>query len=254
MNALFTSVGKAIESIQEDYGVLPGSILVFQSHGVGLAYKPHIHCILTAGGITKENKWEGLGSISYKRLTKVVQENLYKELKKKIKEEKLPKEEEIDEREWKVYVTYYQDSGEKIVGYVSHTACGVVINMNQEFKIDKEKGTIGFKENHNGKVVRTELRMETFVERYMNHIPPEHSVTVRYYGLYSNQNKGKLEELQKEFPVVVNDEEEGITDYCPNCHSPMITIEIVARNVEVYTYKEIKHLQYYYNSHRNKKG
>ncbi len=41
-----------------------------------MVYKPHIHCALTAGGIDENGRWVPLGSISYTRLAKVVQEYL----------------------------------------------------------------------------------------------------------------------------------------------------------------------------------
>src|SRR5574344_1658440 len=141
MNAFFECVKKAIATISIDYGITPGCVAVFQSHGKGMVYKPHIHCALTAGGIDGRGKWVPLGSISYNRLAKVVQECLVKELcRKEISKDELPQEHEIDHREWTVYSTYYQDNAEKIVGYLSHTANGVVINLNQDVEEDPVKG------------------------------------------------------------------------------------------------------------------
>ena len=185
-----------------------------------MSYKPHIHCALTAGGIADTGEWIALGSISYNRLAKVVQDNLVKELKKK-GIEKVPESSEINAREYTVYATYHQDSAEKIVGYLSHTANGVVINLKQKLIEDTTKGTFTFTEVHAGKQINIEIQQETFVERYINHIPPPHTVTVRYYGLYSNQYSSKLEKLQKQFPMEIDYEEEEIVDHCPNCHTPM---------------------------------
>ena len=220
MNAFFECVKRSIASITKEYGITPGCAAVFQSHGRGMSYKPHIHCALTAGGIADTGEWIALGSISYNRLAKVVQDNLVKELKKK-GIEKVPESSEINAREYTVYATYHQDSAEKIVGYLSHTANGVVINLKQKLIEDTTKGTFTFTEVHAGKQINIEIQQETFVERYINHIPPPHTVTVRYYGLYSNQYSSKLEKLQKQFPMEIDYEEEEIVDHCPNCHTPM---------------------------------
>jgi len=226
MNAFFECVKRAIATISSDYGVTPGCVAVFQSHGKGMVYKPHIHCALTAGGITENGKWVQLGSIAYTRLAKVVQDNLIKELlKKEIVASELPDEDEIDNREWTVYSTYYQNSAEKIIGYLSHTANGVVINLNQDIEEDLIEQTMRFTENHAGKQISTELKKVTFVERYLNHIPPPHTVTVRYYGLYSNQYSSQLEKLQEQFPVEIDYEDEELVDHCPNCHTPMQIIQ-----------------------------
>lgn len=239
MNAFFECVKKAIATISKDYGVTPGCVAVFQSHGKGMVYKPHIHCAVTAGGITADGKWVQLGSISYTRLAKIVQDNLKKELlKKEIGEINLPQEYEINDREWSVYSTYYQNSAEKIIGYLSHTANGVVINLNQDIEEDTVRGTMRFTENHAGKQISTELQKVTFVERYVNHIPPPHTVTVRYYGLYSNQYSSQLEKLQKQFPVEIDYEDEVLVDHCPNCHAPMEIIKTLEPYEVVMTYEE----------------
>lgn len=220
MNAFFECVKKAIAAITKEYGITPGCAAVFQTHGKGMAYKPHVHCALTAGGITETGEWIPLGTISYTLLAKVIQDNLVKELRKKGIEE-LPECTEINTREYSAYATYHQHSAEKIIGYLAHTANGVVINMNQKIIEDTTKGTFRFTEVHAGKQISTELQKETFVERYINHIPPAHTVTVRYYGLYSNQYSSKLEKLQKLFPMEMDFEEDDTVDHCPNCHAPM---------------------------------
>jgi hypothetical protein len=239
MNAFFECVKKAIATITKEYGITPGCVAVFQSHGKGMCYKPHIHCALTAGGITSDGKWVELGSISYTRLTEVVQDNLVKELvRKKIPAIDIPAEKEINNREWSVYSTYFQNTAEKIIGYLSHTAQGVVINLNQDIREDADKGTVSFIENHAGKQIGTALPKTIFVERYINHIPPPHTVTTRYYGLYSNQYSTRLEQLQKEFPIEIDYDDEEVTDRCPNCHTPMDIIKILEPYEEAPSYTE----------------
>lgn len=234
MNAFFECTKKAIAAIAKDFGITPGCVAVFQSHGKGMSYKPHMHCAITAGGIDSDGNWIKLGSVPYTKLSNVVQNNLIKELRKKnIPDNDIPQEHSINNREWTVYSTYFQDSAEKIIGYLSHTANGVVINLNQDIEEDLIQGTVRFTENHRGKQVSTELKKKTFVERYLNHIPPAHTVTVRYYGLYSNQYSSQLEKLQQQFPLIINYEEEELVDYCPNCHAIMDIIKLLEPYEEV---------------------
>lgn len=241
MNAFFECVKKAIATISKDYGVTPGCVAVFQSHGKGMCYKPHIHCALTAGGITADGKWVALGSIAYTRLANVVRDNLVKELvRKEVSAIEIPAEKEIHNGEWTVYSTYFQNTAEKIIGYLSHTSQGVVINLKQEIREDRIKDTVRFTENHAGKQIGIELKTATFVERYLNHIPPPHTVTTRYYGLYSNQYSTKLEILQKQFPIEIDYEDEEIADRCPNCHAPMEIIKILEPYEEVTDYEQFR--------------
>lgn len=232
INVLFKSVSRVIGNIRNDKGLLAGSILVFQSHGRGMCYKPHIHCILSAGGIGEDKTWKEIGSLPYKQMQEEFRCLAYKELSKTIGSDRLPDTKEIDNNEWKVYPEYHQGNGKSIVGYLSHTSCGSVINLKQDFMISGN--SIRFTETHDGKVIETELEKKTFVERYLNHIPPEGVVSIRYYGLYSNQHSEELKEIRKSFPkeieVIV---EESVIDKCPECESRMFTLIVFPPNTSI---------------------
>ncbi len=241
MNAFFESVKKAIGKISSEYGITPGCVASFQTHARGMAYKPHIHCALTDGGVIgKKAEWVRLGSISYTMLRDVVKQTFDKHLRRLLKTnlEDLPKENEIDDRGWSVYGTYSKGDAEHIIGYMAHVSTGTVINLNKGITIDTEKGTIRFSERHGEHVVETELRKEVFCERYLNHIPVKHTVTVRYYGLYSNDYSSVLYKLQEQFPGSEYEEPEW-TDTCPVCHKPMVVVKLLD------PYEEPMPLEYY---------
>ncbi len=231
IDVLFKCASKVIANVRSDKDLLAGSVLVFQSHGRGMCYKPHIHCILSAGGVTEDNKWKEIGSLPYKGMEEEFHRLVYKELSKCIGSERLPNTKEIDNKEWKVHPEYHQGNGKSIVGYLSHTSCGSVINLKQDFKITES--SIRFTETHDGKVIETELEKKTFVERYLNHIPPEGVVSIRYYGLYSNQHSEELKEIRKQFPKEVEEiVDEAIADMCPECDSRMFTLMIFPPNTD----------------------
>jgi hypothetical protein len=225
MNAFFDSIKKAITEISKIYGITPGCVASFQSSAKGMAYKPHIHCAISDGGIDKDGKWVKLDNLATTLLCNVVKETLYTNLKKVIPSEDLPPENKINTKGYTVYATHYKDNAEKIVGYMAHVASGTVFNIKKGIVINQEKETVIFSEKHNGDYVQSELSTDLFVERFMNHIPPAHSVTVRYYGLYSNKYRKKLEEIRTQFP----DEriEEEPVDICPICKHPMKIVKVL---------------------------
>lgn len=232
INVLFKSVSKVIGNIRNDKDLLVGSILVFQSHGRGMCYKPHIHCILSAGGLSGDNTWKEIGSLPYKQMEEEFRCLVYKELSKNIGSDRLPDTKEIDDQEWKVHPEYHQGNGKSIVGYLSHTSCGSVINLKQDFKITTTH--IKFTETHDGKVIETELEKKTFVERYLNHIPPEGVVSIRYYGLYSNQHTEELKKIRNVFPKETEEIiEESVVDLCPECGNRMFTLVIFPPNTSL---------------------
>ncbi len=64
----------------------------------------------------------------------------------------------------------------------------------------------------------------------MNHIPEKGSVLIRNYGLYSNRNKKKLEELRnfltKTTEGTRRDPEEEMEEKCPKCGTRMEVVQI----------------------------
>ena len=46
---LFEAVDSVIKDWEQSMGLRTGRMLVFQSHGRGMSYKPHIHCLMADG-------------------------------------------------------------------------------------------------------------------------------------------------------------------------------------------------------------
>jgi hypothetical protein len=197
-----------------------GSVLAFQSHGRGMSYKPHMHCILTAGGLDSENNWIDIGSVKYRELEEKVEQYFHEEIQSKILEKRLGEEKRKD---WRVYATYHHESGNRIAEYLAHSYGGVVIDIEKGFKDYNEKGMVKIEEEHNGKTVETILNKRTFLERYLNHIPPAGTVMVRYYGVYANRHKKDLERINEIFDRQNEDEweSEQIIEKCPVCKTTM---------------------------------
>lgn len=225
INVMFSCVSEAIKELGEEYGVLFGSILTFQSHGKGMCRKLHIHCILTAGGLSEDKKWIEIESLQYRKLLGKMQDKLYQKLEQAFPADDLPDTKNIDNNEYKVYPTFHQKTGKSIVKYLSHSIFGVVINMHQQFRIDEKNGAIGFSEEHSGKHIEIVLSNKEFTKRYLSHIPPPGLVMVRSYGLYSNRHKEELENFRKEIIErygYEDIEEEKIKNPCPVCQCQMI--------------------------------
>jgi len=64
----------------------------------------------------------------------------------------------------------------------------------------------------------------TFAKRYLNHIPPERTVIIRYYGLYANRQTDKLEQAKNQLGIKPVEPKEQNVPLCPNCHEKMILV------------------------------
>lgn len=234
---LFKSINKVFAGLKSETQLLFGYALTFQSHGRGMSYKPHVHCILSDGGINKEGKWEKFHQIVYSRLIERFKEITYQELLETIPSACLPNTKDIKHAEWNIYPEYHREGGKSIAGYLGHSAYGAVINLKQQFDI--RENTITFTETHLGRAIDTTLETKTFVERYLNHIPPANFVTLRYYGLYSNQHTEELKKIRSHFPEESEKVEEIVVDICHICQSKMKTLLVFQGDADLNEIEEI---------------
>jgi hypothetical protein len=226
MNCMFIAVREAIALIGQESGLLLGSILVFQSHGSRMSYKPHIHCILSGGGLDKNKKWTSLQNTPTRKMEEITQKTFEKELRKRLNNNV-----EIytsKSKQYPIYTSIHEGSGKTIIEYLSRSRNGVVINMEQEFIIDEDH--IKYKETDGGIEREIRLKKKTFIERYLNHIPPEGAVVVRYYGLYSNRHKKDFRIAEEQIGNCIDKKPESYKELCPQCNKEMVVIEIINRN------------------------
>jgi|GEM_PF-1985141 len=233
IDSFFHTVQKAFKKLQQDLGITLGIIMVFQSHAQGLFFKPHMHCIVTDHGLSNNiiNKWVLCGSLKYNTLRDVTKETLIPHLKKKmhplLRNHFKETFEACDERKWTVYPAIHKFNGDSIVNYLSKSVSGLVIDIENDLEYSSEESTYTIRDRHMGKEKTITLDVNTFWYRYLSHIPPKGTVTIRNYGLYSNKYSGLLEQIRiREYGLEsiteeINNEEEE----CSSCYGTMITNE-----------------------------
>jgi len=236
INSFFHSVQQAFKKHQQKIGLTLGIIMVFQSHGHGLCFKPHIHCIVTNHGIDQNNRWLSYPTPSYNDMENTLKETMIPHLKKKLHpylRNHFKKElDSCNEKKWSVYPAYHKFNGESIVNYLSKSVSGMVIDIENDLDFSPEEEIFTIRDRHMGKERTTTLDVNTLYQRYLSHIPPKGAVTIRNYGLYSNRYRDVLERIRiDEYRLESPKEEEG--DYeeeCSACHGMMETKEVFTIN------------------------
>ena len=235
MNLLFALIKASFKKYQEETGLTYGLIMVFQSHGAGLCYKPHIHCILTAGGVDEGENWIKDNSVKYKKIANGVVDTLREhtvlEHFPEIYDTEPLFEEGLKEKRWGYTVVAHKNAG-SIVNYLSRKMYGLLVDPKEE--IEEVDGKVQLKQRHGDREVKTTLRWNDFYDRYFAHIPEKGAVVVRSYGIYSNRKKNLLAKLLKALSgekEKTGSNEEGHVEVCPECEYPL---EIV----EVFTYEK----------------
>lgn len=180
-------------------GVEPGICLCIQTSGRALNFNPHLHLLITEGGLGKDNKWNSLSYISRDLLGKKWQYFLLTRLKKN-----LPKSERtkklIDKlfKEKRMFITYAKQERKRrvdIVGYLIKYVISPPISYRRiiEYKDDEVTFRYQTREGAQNKVKK--LTVLGFIHLLVQHIPKENQKMIHYYGLYARPRAKKLKRI-----------------------------------------------------------
>ncbi len=237
-------------------GATIGFYGILHTWGGKLWPHPHVHFIVTAGGINSAGQWvtpkydrsflfpvlalspvfrakflesiqkaydKGLlkfpGNLNFLSDSNTFKQWLYHEVPK----------------EWVVFSKPPFSDPEEVVKYIGrYTHCTAIGNNRI---ISMEDGTIEFwfkNTRKNSKWETTSLPVMTFIERFLYHVLPKHFHRIRYYGFLANgKAKSNIETIrhalsgkQKDETCNVSDTEKGMT--CPACQKgTMMTLLVI---------------------------
>jgi len=182
-----------------------GIIAVTQTSGRASNWNPHLHMLVTEGGLDEEGGWQDFYWFDYEILRKKWMYNLLKMVREEYRgnKEVMGKIEEIYERRKEVGLIA-RAKKEKvrkrdIVGYLIKYVASPPIAVSRITEYDGEKVTYYYREHPTDKKVATTVSAHEFIRRMIQHIPEKGLKMVRHYGLYAfrvvKKAREKLEEI-----------------------------------------------------------
>lgn len=206
---LFDSAKDTLLTFGKDKKYLGGSVGitgVLHTWGQELSFHPHVHCLVSGGGINEAGKW-----ISPKRkeetilfplqAMKMVYRAIFmKRLRKMIKLNKLKADgidlpevlKQIADKTWNVYAKAPFNDVSAVVEYLGRYTHKVALSYHRIKTITDRHVSFKYKDyhdNHKQKVLT--ITQEEFLRRLEQHILPRRYVKVRYYGYLQNHGKKK---------------------------------------------------------------
>lgn len=219
---LFRATATAVvDWFKHKHNIKPGIVSVLHTSGSDLKYHPHVHMIVTGGGMelkTKQLKQLKSDFLTRQRfMASKFKQYFFKELFSQVSSEKMDTTErfngdkekffkwarEIRDKHWIVSIQKPLEDIGQIVGYVGRytkRAClseyKIVSWNDREIKIlfNDYKNTP--KNSKPLQSVKT-FTNEGFFDALLQHVPIQKFKMVRYYGLYSSHYKSFIKENQK---------------------------------------------------------
>lgn len=173
----------------------PGFICVLHTFGRDLKWNPHIHCLVSEGGIGKSGLWRANKHFNYTFLRNTFRTALLNLLEKKL----APSFKKVKAkcyREHKdgfyVYAKPNKCDPKVVTKYIGRYLGRPVIATSRIDNYDGENVTFHYNRHEDEKLIVETIPVLEFIQRLIQHIPEKHFKQIRYYGLYARtkeQNK-----------------------------------------------------------------
>jgi hypothetical protein len=188
---LMQVAAKAVQELcaqKRHLGALPGMLAVLHTWNGQLRYHPHVHLLLTGGGITPDGQhWEsprGEFLVPVALLSRKIAAKFREALQTKAPQAlgSLPKG--LWQREWVSFVKHYGYGNDAVLNYLSRYVFRSAISNARILGMDRTHVTFRWKDRK-AQAWRTErLPGVEFLRRFLQHVLPRGFHKVRYYGLW----------------------------------------------------------------------
>jgi hypothetical protein len=239
-NILFRSSAEALQQLAWDkrfVGGRIGMVGVLHTWTRALLYHPHVHYIVTGGGLDESGNW-----VSSRPDFLVHVFPLGVLFRAKVREElkKTNFFDQVSERVWKKsWVVHCEavGSGEAAFKYLAPYIFRVAISNRRILELESGKVTFEYKESATDQKRITTVTAEEFIRRFLQHVLPERFIKVRYYGLLSPTNRHLLNRarevltagVEQSKPIDKSRDAKQPTETkvrcCPKCGSSLILVE-----------------------------
>jgi hypothetical protein len=267
---LFHAAAETLRIIAADpkhLGAEIGFFAVLHTWGSNLLHHPHLHCVVSGGGLSPDGtQWISCRAgffLPVRVLSRLFRRLFLEQLVKAYDAGKLEffsSLESLRDRssfldylaptratEWVVYAKRPFAGPEQVLDYVGRYTHRVAISNNRLLDIAEGKVSFRYKDyRHDAQQKTMTLEAEEFIRRFLLHVLPEGFQRIRYYGFLANRyREHKLARCRKllDMPAPEPPASELSKDYrdryeqltgsslweCPVCHQGrMLVIEILA--------------------------
>lgn len=239
---LFDSSAQTLLSFAKDekyLGAVPGIISLLHTWGQQLSFHPHIHCIVSGGGITGDNNWKEAAKNQWrflfpvKAMNTVYRAKFLQALKQMIDKGEVILPDNTDEnqllnvlyhKDWIVYAKAPFGGPQAVIEYLGRYTHKVAISNHRICSMNDQDNTVTFAYKDyadDSKQKKMTLSIAEFIRRFEQHILPSKFTKIRTHGYLSNRNRRKrINEILKKMKLPL--------------HKGLIKIPLELRMIERY--------------------
>ena len=197
-------------------GVLPGILMSLHTWGRNLSHHPHLHCLVSAGGLDPQHEWKSSRAhvpISAMPLKRLFRGRLLGQLGQLLAQRRLDLPDQMDTSYWRSVIRQlYRKDFNVLVGDVYEHGNGVALYLARYVKggpLPKDRplhldgSTVRFQytDHRDHRTKWMSLAAPQFIDRLLWHAPPKGQHLTRHAGLYSTpcrkQHEAALQSLMR---------------------------------------------------------
>ena len=230
---LFQSASQTLRELSRDpqhLGAQIGFTAVLHTWSQTLMDHPHLHCVVTGGGLSLDGQEWIAGRkdffIPVRVLSRLFRGKFLDCLKKAYQDGKLKFPgvlapvggsasfnvylSGLYQQEWNVYCKPPFSSPEEVVDYLGRYTHRVAISNDRILSLEGDQVSFRYRDYADGGKIKTmSLHAFEFIRRFLLHILPEGFVKIRHYGILSNRNKAtRLRRCRQLLGVSIHNEQE----------------------------------------------
>jgi Putative transposase len=167
-------------------GATVGVLAVLHTWTQHLLYHPHVHCLVTGGGVSDDGvNWSPARRaflVPAKALAKLVRGKLRAALQKKRPDLVLP--DAAWSKPWVVHCTPWGEGEQAVLDYLARYVFRVAITNTRIVGLDDQAVTIRHKHRKSNRWRISRIPGQEFMRRFLQHVLPKGLHKVRYFGLW----------------------------------------------------------------------
>ena len=231
-NLLFRASAAALLELALDprfVGAGLGMVGVLHTWTRQLLYHPHVHYIVTGGGLTNDGRWRSARPhflVPVKALSEIFRAKFRDALKKTqlFAQVAAP----LWRKDWVVH-SEPVGSGAQAFQYLAPYVFRVALSNNRLRKLENGQVTFSYKESATDQLKHCTLKAQEFIRRFLQHVLPPRFIKVRYYGLLSPAQRQRLLQARQLLSTSTSKLKSAVVKplqplallTCPQCRAPL---------------------------------
>jgi hypothetical protein len=203
---LMTAAAAALLKLTADpryLGARPGLLAVLHTWTRALLYHPHVHVLVTAGGLRgTDQTWVRPRHAAFlvpgRALSRLFRGKMRAGLRKAGLLEQVPRA--VWRHEWVVHVQH-AGTGAKVLEYLARYVFRIALVNSRLEQFEHGQVTFRYRDGRTGLMRRCTLDAGAFLGRFLQHVLPQGFTKVRHYGLFSPSRRDLLAQAREQLIV-----------------------------------------------------